>query len=346
MAPDPVVPDDKKLNAKRLFLTANAIQVFAKDSDKWSIWLERLENAFLIFNIEDDADKATLLLHYMGTESYNAFRNKTLPDDVKTKTYKNITDAMKEIYEPKTLEVVENFKFHSRKQLETESVMQYSLALKKMAENCNFGNFLQTALRNQFVFGLRNTKMQQRMLEVEELTFDKAVQTAAAMELSSKGGDELQEKVKKFEVHAIDRKNNSKKSNNNDKVKFNSKNTCYRCGSSDHLANNCKHADKTCSLCGKVGHLRRVCLGAKATTSNFKDKNFDKKVSNNYHTMKNIEEICVIDNVDNSKFFVDIECEGNFLTFEVDSGSPISLISFNIYKSLFGDKKLSKFLWL
>jgi hypothetical protein len=35
---------------------------------------------------------------------------------------------------------------------------------------------------------------------------------------------------------------------------------CYRCGSREHLANNCEVAkDKTCHNCGKLGHLANVC---------------------------------------------------------------------------------------
>ena len=37
-------------------------------------------------------------------------------------------------------------------------------------------------------------------------------------------------------------------------------NTCYRCGSKNHLANKCENTKgKTCHTCGKMGHFSNVC---------------------------------------------------------------------------------------
>jgi hypothetical protein len=93
---------------KAKFFMANAIALFNKDNERWKIWLERLENTFNIFGIKEEEDKSSLLLHFMGHDTYNTFRNKTLPDKVEDKKYKEIVDTINEIFEPKTLEIVEN----------------------------------------------------------------------------------------------------------------------------------------------------------------------------------------------------------------------------------------------
>lgn len=66
-------------------------------------------------------------------------------------------------------------------------------ALRKLAINCNFGGYLNTALRNQFVFGLRSTSIQNRLLESDEVTIESALRTAQAMELSAKGSADIQQ---------------------------------------------------------------------------------------------------------------------------------------------------------
>jgi hypothetical protein len=72
--------------------------------------------------------------------------------------------------------------------------MEFSVELKKMADKCEFGDYLNNALRNQFVFGIRSGHVQQRLMEIGKLTFTKAVSTAVAMELSATGGEELHTK--------------------------------------------------------------------------------------------------------------------------------------------------------
>uniref|UniRef100_A0A3B3C493 CCHC-type domain-containing protein n=1 Tax=Oryzias melastigma TaxID=30732 RepID=A0A3B3C493_ORYME len=34
---------------------------------------------------------------------------------------------------------------------------------------------------------------------------------------------------------------------------------CFRCGGTNHLANDCRFASEKCHNCGKMGHIRRVC---------------------------------------------------------------------------------------
>ena len=35
---------------------------------------------------------------------------------------------------------------------------------------------------------------------------------------------------------------------------------CFRCGSSQHLADRCSRVHSTCSYCGKPGHLAKACV--------------------------------------------------------------------------------------
>lgn len=76
--------------------------------------------------------------------------------------------------------------------MEGESVQQFVAALKKLSLHCNFGSYLQTALCNQVVFGLRSKRIQSSLLEMRDLTFEKAVEIATSMELSEKDVHQLQ----------------------------------------------------------------------------------------------------------------------------------------------------------
>ena len=46
------------------------------------------------------------------------------------------------------------------------------------------------------------------------------------------------------------------------------KGICFRCGSSEHMANNCKVAkDVKCCSCNTPGHIQRECLQGKASSA-------------------------------------------------------------------------------
>lgn len=106
-----------------------------------------------------------------------------------------LTRNLRDFYDSVPLEIAENFKFHQRKQRKGESVQEFLASLHKLSVYCNFGDYLKTALQNQLVFGLANKRIQARLLELAELTLEKATQVVTTMELSEKRAQQLQGKT-------------------------------------------------------------------------------------------------------------------------------------------------------
>ena len=59
-------------------------------------------------------------------------------------------------------------------------------SLKQMTEHCNFEAFLLQALRDCFVCGLSNPHIQKKQLCKHDLTLEKALTIASAMEQAAK----------------------------------------------------------------------------------------------------------------------------------------------------------------
>ena len=55
--------------------------------------------------------------------------------------------------------------------------------LRALAKSCNFGNYLLTAWRDQFVCGLKDLKCQQELLSIPDLTVEIAQRKAQAAEV-------------------------------------------------------------------------------------------------------------------------------------------------------------------
>ncbi|XP_078051733.1 uncharacterized protein LOC144477874, partial [Augochlora pura] len=168
-----------------------SIDMFDPASTNWKRWLQRFEGSIKVFQVPDD-EKVAYLLHYIGTTAFDMICDKLAPEDPYNELYNNLTAKLEEFYSPKALEIAENYRFHLRKQSDGEGVQTYVAALHKLSINYNFGNYLKTALRNQFVFGLASKRAQARLLETKDLDFEKAIQIAASMELSEKDAMQLQ----------------------------------------------------------------------------------------------------------------------------------------------------------
>lgn len=199
------------------------IEPFCPTSTTWSRWLLRLEGVFRIFAIEDEA-RVPYLLHYVRPSSFDIVCDRLVPRDPFTTEYTTLTRIVDEFYEPAPLEIAENYKFHQRKQKDEESVQQFLSALQKLSLHCKFGSYLNTALRNQLVFGASSKKIQARLLELPDLTLERAIQVATTMELSEKGAQQLQEETTEVNtVHTA--KRNSKRGDKSSIDKFQKHNT-------------------------------------------------------------------------------------------------------------------------
>ena len=112
----------------------------------------------------------------VGGKTYSLLRNLVAPQLPKEKSFAQLKEILMAHFEPKLLVIAERFRFHQRSQQEIESVQEYVAELKCMAKHCNFQTYLNEALRDRFVCGLRNKATQKRLLSEAKLTFERAIQ--------------------------------------------------------------------------------------------------------------------------------------------------------------------------
>ena len=89
---------------------------------------------------------------------------------------------MTQHYKKDTVEIAERFKFFKQVQQENESVADYVAELRKLSKTCNFGDYLETALRDQVVCGLSELTTLKELLCIKDLTLSMAIDKARAAE--------------------------------------------------------------------------------------------------------------------------------------------------------------------
>lgn len=341
------------------------IDAYDRKKTRWSRWVERLETAFTIYGVVDDNLRRNLLLHLMGPETYETLCDKIAPDNPRTRTFQVIVDTLEQYFNPRPLEISENFRFKCRRQGDKdalspdESVEEYLVALRRIAVTCNFGGYLDTALRNQLVFGLKRNDIRGRLLERRNLTLQDALDVAVSMELSQKGGAEIAGSLSKSEVNAVQhRRGKAYDKKVGGKSPSAGKSTgekyCFRCGDKSHLAKACKHQNTVCSYCNIKGHLERVCMRKSSANKGHSGKSEAKSstvkaIDQRSSSTDDIDvgevmygEICALSSSSAAKLWLTLVLNGVAVRFEIDTGSPVSIISAQFFQRYFKECHLRK----
>lgn len=111
--------------------------------------------------------------------------------------------------------------------------------------------------------GLNKAKIQNRLLNTEDLTFHKACQIAKAMEMAERNTQEFNLTAGKESTlqGTVNKLETAKKKNTEEPI-------CYRC-KGKHYASSCKFKLAKCFNCSRIGHISHAC---RSKTSDQNDK--------------------------------------------------------------------------
>ena len=163
-----------------------------------------------------------------------------------------------------------------------ETLQEWAVRIKGAAVNCDFGNMLDTALRDKFITGMEPGRVLDRLFsEDNKLTFNKAMEIAQATHEAQLSYGIHQEAVTEVKEEAIHRLHQGprgpstgsyKMANSGGGIRKSApqmpstmRNTkrCHRCGRDNHTADRCRYRSYTCNNCGMKGHLSNVCNNKK-----------------------------------------------------------------------------------
>lgn len=134
--------------------------------DDFTIFKEMLENAFDVLQIEE-AQNSGILIAVLGQKIYKILKNLCSPTIPKTKSYADLIALLSE--RPKVLIYQERRTFYDARQMHGETIMDWHLHIKSLAVDCEFGANLNEIMKDQFISGLFEGKIFDRICE-EELT--------------------------------------------------------------------------------------------------------------------------------------------------------------------------------
>ena len=183
--------------------------------------------------------KVSVLLTVIDKQNFSLLRNLVAPGTPKDKSFDDLTALLKTHFEPKKLVIAECLNYYGWDQHNGESIMDF---VRRLTLNCEFKTFLDQALRDRFVCGLKCESMQKHLLsEDKKLTFSRAVNIAQGVESAESKAKEF--KGLQLVVFQVMSKHKGEKK------------PCHRCGRSNHSEQMCRFRQAMYHNCGKVGHI-------------------------------------------------------------------------------------------
>jgi hypothetical protein len=249
------------------------MQPFDESNETFQNFLQRLESYFELKGVtgetpEINAKKVNHLITLLSPTHFTLLASLTAPDPPKSKTFEELSTLLKNHMNPVPSEIAEQHKFSMRMQNEGESISKYVAELKGMTTNCNFKcNGCQqptnnTHLRTQFIRGVRDGEIREKLLQEKSSEFSKIVEIAQSIEMSKQESQQMQcaMTVPPSSLPPINKVGPNRqftKSQPNHDLRG----RCYRCGDSEHRADACRFKSSRCNKCKATGHLAKVCQG-------------------------------------------------------------------------------------
>ena len=312
---------------------------FKPDEEEFATYLERVEIFFAANGVED-TKKVPVFLNAIGGAAYGILRSLVAPSSPMSLSFKELTETLQAHYEPKTSIIAERFHFHKRSQHTGESITDFVAELRRLAARCKFEGYLDDALRDRFVCGLRNEAIQRSLLAEKELTYASAVERAKSMEAAHANAQAL--KTPALTVGKVDRPVNGRSSPSAE-----SRKPCHRCGKVGHTGRECRYRDVECHKCKKKGHLAKVCRSSagkpwkRAAGKSTQWVGSDPPQPNQVNS-EEVDLLCCVNSRRVNPYTVVVELNGKPVSMEIDTGAAVSLVSRSTQTALFPHAILTK----
>ena len=216
--------------------------------------------------------QAGALCSVMGLECVKVMNSlTTLTVEDKSDPAKILT-ALGNHFMPQKHLLFERVKFGFANQTEHETIDQYVVRLRQLAESCEFEGLCESLIRDRLVIGTQDSATRDRLLRERPVPgLTRCIEALRASELSRKHKEQLKDAVSDPQntVHAADKQSpvNRKQSrrtrgseSKQSKQEKGSAKKCKFCGTNHPYDRaKCPASGKTCLKCGKLGHFAVKC---------------------------------------------------------------------------------------
>ena len=280
---------------------------------------------------------AATLCAIMGPDCKRILLNLPTITEAERKIPEEVIKGLRDYFVPQRNILYERFVFNSTAQKPGETIDQFVMRLRQLAESCEFGDLRDQLIRDRIVIGTTDEIGRERLLRERPVPdLEKAIQNLRAAEMSRSHKQAMSGKVSSVD-HLNPSGNrgpgrqraqgNPRRGQGHQKATDSSrpkKSKCNWCGkvNSPHSRRDCPAKDSTCNKCEKRGHWANVCRSVSADEIQGNDVEQD-------HLEEESEPVFlgeVIETIEDNFWSADIKVNSKATTFKLDTGSKICVV--------------------
>lgn len=319
--------------------------------------------------------RKAVLLAYIGTKTVHLLESLCVPGTIANRTYDELLTLLRDHFRPQRTVYANARLFRSRHQRPNESVAEFVADLRRLVGKCEYDSaHIDRQLIEQLTEGLKNESHRKKIVErldamtANNRTFANAVEIASRLEAAEadvrrSATDKPEKPSSSLTVNAAGpsayagrgsrhgrggggrpyfggggprHDQASAAPHSSTPTPRNTHPPCDRCGLTNHLKSECRHASKTCSSCGKTGHLARVCRSTRKDPSAQPAKG-----ANAHHVAESSNDefnyssgVFGVNSIGTAPIAVNFGVEGVNVTLQLDTGAPTTIIPTSLWHRL------------
>ena len=215
-------------------------------AENWKMWCQHMQLLLTGPLAEKkDEQKSSYFLLYIGQTGRDIYNTWYSPEDTKP-TVEELITKFSEYCKPKKNTIMARFKFNSRVQKANENTDQFVTDLRLISQECEYGELRDSLIRDRIIFGTKDNKIRERLLQDEDTKLDKAIEIARSIEATTEQMTNLHctpPSAQDVNIQAIKRTAQrpmkprpSRQQNHQSKPKINQ---CLNCGGPPHHFSKC-----------------------------------------------------------------------------------------------------------
>ena len=304
----------------------------ASNWKQWKKVWQRYEIATGIYK-QENLVRVSTLLSVIGEEAVKAIDTFAWSEGQSENNITDILAKFDEYCEPCTQVIYERYRFNNRKQEQGESISAYVTELRVIAKNCALEEITpDEILHDRLVLGVRDEKVRERLLRINDLTLSKAIdickaaeQTSEQLKLIATGTDKSVGAVRTEQKNVLPQNTRHPRD-----LPINQP-ECRSCGY-HHGNRQCPARGQTCHKCGQKNHVQSKCH-----STNLKVNNVEEVPEEVFCISQVGTGTCAIITME-----VGMQSSQSKVTFQLDTGTECNLLSLTDYRRVTADEDFTE----
>ena len=245
-------------------------------TDNWSRFKEQWNNYVIAADLGDATEekRAAVFLTCIGSDAYDVFRTFEFADAASRRKIDTVVAAFETYCVGAVNVTYERYIFNKRCQENGERFDVFLGDIRRLSKSCDFGTVADSILRDRIVVGIRDDATRHKLLQVRDLSLQKAIDIckaseAAGRQLKVMTSGPLEEvnavaRVPSLPSRSAQQRYGNNRSKSVSKRDFNETRKCKYCDRQHGAGKeSCPAYGKTCRNCHKLNHFDVACHAKK-----------------------------------------------------------------------------------